>query len=151
MKYYSLILIVFLFSCSYKSRCIRCIDGDTFVIESGERVRICFIYCPEATGTHLQPFGREATQFTRKYLEGQEVTLKSKGRDKFHRLLSEVWLPDGRYFERLLIDSGMCYVYPKYAPKYLYDLELKAKENKIGLWSYKNISPYQFRRNERRN
>ena len=150
MKYLSIILILFFISCKYKAKISKIIDGDSYYLSDGREVRICFVDCPENTRGHNQAFGYEATQFSRKYLEGQEVSLKSHGHDKYKRLLAEIWLPDGRYFEKMLIDSGMCYVYPQYAPEYLYKLELKAKQNKIGLWAYPNISPYQFRRNEQR-
>lgn len=152
MNLLKIIVLLAFVSCNtkFKAHCKFVCDGDSFYLKDGREVRILYVDCPENTKGYNQTFGYEATQFSRKYLEGQEVTLKSHGHDKYKRLLAEIWLPDGRYFEKMLIDSGMCYVYPQYAPEYLYKLELKAKQNKIGLWAYPNISPYQFRRNEQR-
>src|SRR5574337_1201383 len=119
MKNLSIILILFFISCKYKAKVSKVIDGDSFYLANGKEVRICYADSPEDTRGHFQTYGHEATLFARKYLEGQEVALKSHGRDKYKRLLCEVWLPDGRYFEKMLIDSGMCYVYKKYSPHYL--------------------------------
>jgi len=145
MKYITIIAFLFC-SCKFHGVVKRVIDGDSFYLSDGREVRICFVDCPEATRGHFQTFGIEATQYSIKYLQGQGVTLKSHGRDKYKRLLCEIWLPDGRYFEKMLIDSGMCYVYPKYSPAYLYNLELQAKNEKRGLWAYPNISPSLFRK-----
>lgn len=145
MKYSSIMLILFFVSCKFHATISKVIDGDSFYLKDGSEVRILYVDCPENTRGHTQAFGHEATQFSRKYLEGRGVVLKSHGKDKYHRLLCEVYLPDGRYFEKMLIDSGMGYVYKKYSPAYLYNLELKAKENKVGLWAYPHIPPYKFR------
>src|SRR6185312_2439763 len=144
MKYITIIAFLFC-SCKFHARISKVIDGDSYYLSDGREVRICFVDCPEATRGHFQTFGIEATQYSIKYLQGQEVTLKSHGRDKYKRLLCEIWLPDGRYFEKMLIDSGMCYVYPKYSPGCLYNLELQAKSKRIGLWQYPNEAPYIFR------
>lgn len=147
MKLLKIIVLLAFVSCNtkFKAHCKLVCDGDSFYLKDGREVRILYVDCPENTRGHNQAFGHEATQFSRKYLEGQEVVLKSHGRDKYHRLLCEVYLPDGRYFEKMLIDSGMGYAYKKYSPAYLYNLELKAKENKVGLWAYPHIPPYKFR------
>lgn len=147
MKLLITLSVFFLLSCKFHARISKVIDGDSYYLSDHTEVRILYVDCAEATRGHFQPFGIEATQYSRKYLEGQEVVLKSHGRDKYHRLLCEIWLPDGRYFNEMLVKDGMAYVYKKYAPRYLYNEEQEAKRNKIGLWAYQNEPPFIFRKN----
>lgn len=139
MKY---ILILLLFGCSYKAKISYVIDGDTVITSTGERIRLANIDCPE----HNQLFGAQATQFTRYYLQGQTVTLKTHGKDKYHRTIADIYLSDNRYFNQMIIKAGLCYVYAQYAPDSLFKDELTAKQNKVGLWALNSISPYQFRK-----
>ncbi len=44
------------------------------------------------------------------------VRITELGRDKFHRLLGEVVLPDGRMLNQELVRGGACWWYRKYAP-----------------------------------
>jgi len=101
--------------------------------------------CPEDSRGQVQPFGPEARQFSVKYLEGRQIALKSHGIDNYGRKICDVWLPDGRYFNQMLIKAGLAYVYRQYAPDSLFRDELAARAAKIGLWAFKSVSPYQFR------
>jgi endonuclease YncB( thermonuclease family) len=70
-------------------------DGDTLsAVVNGvpEKIRLTGIDCPEGG----QPFGSEATQMTKQLALEKAVRVTEVGRDKFHRLLGEVVLPDGR-------------------------------------------------------
>ena len=70
------------------------LDGDSLVIiQDGNRqeIRLYAIDCPEKN----QAFGKEARSFTRKLVEGRPVTLKIYDRDRYGRLVSEVFLEDG--------------------------------------------------------
>ena len=72
-------------------------DGDTIVVRlaSGteERVRLIGVDTPESTG-QVEPFGREAANFTRERVAGKSVFLEIDvaERDRFGRLLAYVWL-----------------------------------------------------------
>jgi len=69
-------------------------DGDTLTISSSgteHRIRLFGVDCPE----HGQPFGDEAKQFTRNMILGREVQIKVLDRDRYDRLVGEVYLPDG--------------------------------------------------------
>jgi len=68
----------------------RVIDGDTVVLESGERVRLIGIDAPEIG----QPGADEATAFVRERVEGRTVWLSSSGADtdRFDRLRRYVWI-----------------------------------------------------------
>ena len=72
------------------------IDGDTFDIDSGERVRLFGIDTPERDECYFD----ESTDFVRAWLEGQTVRLEQdvRERDVYGRLLRYVFIdrePDG--------------------------------------------------------
>lgn len=142
MKYLAFILLI---GCRYNATVKRVMDGDSFYLINGQEIRLANIDCPECTRGHIQAFGYEAKQFSVKYLEGQEVALKSHGKDKYGRKICDVWISDGRYFNQMLIKAGLAYCYRQYCPDSLFQDELAAKAAKIGLWAFKSVSPYQFR------
>lgn len=69
-------------------------DGDTLsavVIGTPEKIRLTGIHCPE----HDQPFAKEATQLAKQLALEKDVRVTETGRDKCHRILGEVVLPNG--------------------------------------------------------
>lgn len=132
---------------------IRIIDGDTFVAEvegTEEKIRLIGIDTPEYT-TKKEPFGKEATDYTTKRLEGKRVYLEKDAgeRDKYGRLLMYVWLekPDNfseedisnKMLNAILLKEGLAVTYTvppnvKYRDIFL-AIQEEAKQNKIGLWS----------------
>ena len=118
------------------------IDGDTIILENGERVRYIGVDAPE---THhpekpVECFGREATQRNQELVEGQYVTLESdqSDRDQYSRLLRYVYVND-IFVNATLIEEGFAYsyYYPPDTKHYqdLVNLELQAKEDNLGLWA----------------
>jgi len=75
----------------------RVVDGDTAVMTlrggSSERVRFIGVDTPESTTQH-EPYGEEASAFTKQRLTGKQVWLQigTEQRDKYGRLLAYVWL-----------------------------------------------------------
>jgi len=69
---------------------VRVIDGDTFELSGGERVRLIGVDAPELG----RPGSNEATQFVRERVEGRTVWLEADGadRDRHGRLRRYVWL-----------------------------------------------------------
>jgi len=78
-----------------------------------ETIRLTGIDCPK----HDQPFAKEATQLAKKLALEQAVRVTELGRDKYHRLLGEVVLPNGRMLNRELVRQGACWWHRKYAPR----------------------------------
>lgn len=77
-------------------------DGDTLsAIVNGipEKIRLTGIDCPERD----QPFANESTQLTKQLVLEKAVRVTEIGRDKWHRLLGEVVLPDGRMLNQELV------------------------------------------------
>ena len=125
----------------------RVIDGDTIVLESGERVRFIGVNTPEAN----EPFGSEATEFTRNALEGKTIWLQqdTTNRDRYDRLLRYIWLEVPRQstnekeirqlmFNAILVSKG--YAQPATYPpntshsELFQELGREARIQHLGLW-----------------
>ncbi|NVJ08465.1 thermonuclease family protein [Myxococcus sp. AM001] len=88
-------------------RVAEVLDGDTVVLESGERVRYLLADAPERTGAGGDCFGPEAHAFNRGLVAGRRVTLSygEACEDRFGRLLAYVSV-DGREVNTLLVERG---------------------------------------------
>lgn len=124
----------------------RTVDGDTFIAQladgSRERVRMLLIDTPETKkeGTPVQPFGPEASEYSKKLLTGREVELEfdEEQRDQYDRMLAYVYL-DGESVNEKLLEQGLARVVvykpnDKYVKEFR-DIQAQAKSKKIGVWS----------------
>lgn len=72
------------------------IDGDTFDLTNGKRVRLIGVDAPELGrfGNEDEPFAIEATKFVKNTIEGKEVWLQNEGSDTdiHDRLRRHAWL-----------------------------------------------------------
>jgi micrococcal nuclease len=91
----------------------RVSDGDTFVASVNgrrERVRVIGVDTPESVAPNRpdEPFGEEASDFAKRYLDGATVRLAgdAEPRDRYDRLLAYVWLADGTFWNALLAAEG---------------------------------------------
>lgn len=121
----------------------RVVDGDTVDIspsvEGFSRVRLIGVDTPE---THFgtQPYGREASEFTKRRLEGKDVILELdvQKRDPYDRLLAYVHLPQARMFNEVLLREGYAQVAtfpPNVRHVELFEVAQRyARENEKGLW-----------------
>jgi len=79
----------------------RVIDGDTILLTNGERVLLIGVDTPETVHPNkpVEYFGKEASAFTKKMVEGKKVKLEFDWdrRDKYDRLLAYVYLLDGTF------------------------------------------------------
>ena len=87
------------------------VDGDTFVLaDAKEHVRLIGADTPETVKPNwpVEPWGPEATAFTKQFLAGGEVRLEFDGppRDKYGRMLAFVWVGD-RMLNEELIRAGL--------------------------------------------
>ena len=119
----------------------RVVDGDTLLLANDEQVRLIGVDTPETKHPQkpIERFGKEASLFTKKMVEGKEVRLEYdwQRRDKYNRLLAYVYLSDGTFLNAEIIKQGYGFAYTKYPFKYLEDFreyEREARENKKGLW-----------------
>mgnify|MGYP003386122731 CR=1 FL=1 len=154
------LLIVFaLFVCSsmafgaesYKAKVVAITDGDTIkVIVFGEQVkiRLAGIDCPEKK----QPWGREATEAISDLVAGQNVIIEKLTIDRYGRTIARVFV-DGVNVNRALVESGNCWVYPRYAKdQKLFTLQDEAKTAQRGLWKLsksERVAPWEWRKARR--
>jgi len=123
-------------------------DGDTFVLlmdGKEEVIRFAHIDCPEKK----QPYGNKAKKFVSELCFGKFVTLIHNNKfDRNKRLIAEVILEDGNNLNKELIKNGLAWHFKKYSTDRVYaELELKARQNKIGLWSETDpIAPWEWRK-----
>jgi endonuclease YncB( thermonuclease family) len=119
------------------------IDGDTFITESGVKVRLLGINAPEkATDTYLaEPFSEEATELLKKLVLNKDVKLithPQNTHDKYGRLLAYVYLQDGTWVNEALLKQGVVHIYtfPDTAHKTqrLFQAEHFARQSKLGIW-----------------
>jgi micrococcal nuclease len=137
---------------------VKVVDGDTLDIDipdgnySHTRIRLWGVDTPETKDPRLNGpmyYGPEASDFATKAAMGKRVTIHlepdRKTRDKYHRLLAYVQLPDGTFLNELLLSEGYAYadlrfkhsLYNKYK-----QLEGLAKKQKKGLWE--KVTPEQM-------
>ncbi len=88
-------------------RVAQVLDGDTVILEGGERVRYLLVDTPERMGAGGDCFGPEAFAFNRALVEGRQVALAygEACEDRFGRLLAYVSV-DGREVNTLLVERG---------------------------------------------
>jgi micrococcal nuclease len=136
---------------------VNVVDGDTLDIDitdgkySHTRIRLWGIDTPETKDPRTGPmyFGKEASDFATKLALGKQVTIylekEKNSRDKYHRLLAYIQLPDGKFLNEELLSEGYAYadlrfkhgLYNKYK-----QLESVARNQKKGLWA--NVTPEQM-------
>lgn len=124
-------------------RCIKVLDGDTIVLDNGDRVRLIGVDTTEKFHPlkSTEYFSEKATQFTKSLLESKEVRLEydKERRGKYGRLLAYVHLLDGTFVNAEIIKQGYGFVYTKYPFKYkdvFVALEREAQRNKQGYWKF---------------
>jgi micrococcal nuclease len=135
----------------------RVVDGDTLVLENGERVRLIGIDTPEMHESDkldrdsqrsgedkrtIRELGKRAYMFTKSLVEGKRVSLEFdvEKHDRYERLLAYVFLKDqARTFVNAeIVKEGYASLmtFPpniKYADLFL-KLYREARENRRGLW-----------------
>ena len=147
-KYFLLLLLLVLVFSACQTpqpntyKVVRVVDGDTIVLDNGERVRYIGIDTPETKHPKkpVQFFGKEASEANRKLVEGKRVRLEYdvQRTDRYGRTLAYVYLEDGTCINAWLVENGFARV-STYPPNIRYqdrfkELEQKAREAKTGLW-----------------
>jgi micrococcal nuclease len=123
----------------------RIVDGDTIRIDPAvdgiDEVRLIGIDTPETKDPDcdVQPYGPEASIFTRDQLQGEEVDLEfdEDREDRYERLLAYVYLDDEMFNEKLL-EEGYAQVYTvppndRYEDRFE-EAQDAAQEAEVGIW-----------------
>ncbi len=117
------------------------IDGDTFELSDGRRVRMLGIDAPEA-GYHDKPveyYGPESTEWLRDRIERREVGLEITGRDNYGRTLAWVYELNGSLVNRESLSEGYSrlldsFGLPLQLEPSLRQAESEARILKKGIW-----------------
>lgn len=125
------------------------IDGDTLILSNRDKIRFLGINTPEIRKSHQgmtqgveQPWGRDAANYLKRLLTGQEVTLEFDGEKtgKYGRVLAYVIL-NGENVNLRLVQLGYAR-FNDYGEKLKYDNEFSKAESRarvrnLGLWEGK--------------
>ena len=118
----------------------RVVDGDTVELAGRGRARLIGVDTPEVYGGR-ECFGREASEFTRREVDGVPVrfTVGREQRDRYGRLLVYVWKTDGQSLNARLVAGGYARTLTippndRYAAQFT-RLAREARGHDAGLWS----------------
>ncbi|MFB6465667.1 thermonuclease family protein [Cytobacillus sp. Hz8] len=133
----------------FTGKVVYVVDGDTIDVKLAngkeERIRMLLVDTPETKHPTkpVQPFGPEASAFTKKTLLHQQVQLELdvSERDQYGRLLAYVYL-NGKMYNETLLEEGLARVVvyasnTKYVDEFK-AIQKKAQEKEIGIWSLEN-------------
>ena len=119
----------------------RVVDGDTIIVRDVGRVRLIGVDTPETVhpGRPVEFFGKEASTFTRRLVDGKRVRLEydQQRTDRYGRTLAYVHLPDGTFVNAEIIRRGYGHAYTRFPFKHLDQfrgLERDARRAGRGLW-----------------
>ena len=136
---------------------IQVVDGDTLGLDGGERLRLIGVDTPETKDPRrpVQYFGREATDFTKRAVEGQRIRVEfdqanaaTGHKDKYGRTLGYVFRDeDGMFLNAEIIRQGFGHAYTRFPFKHARDfreLERDARSRNVGLWNDGNVEPKSY-------
>lgn len=123
---------------NYNMTVTEVIDGDTFYLGNGDKIRMLGINTPESG----KPYSQEATEFLTSMLMGKEVTLvndsKNDDSDSYGRLLSHVYIND-TLVNYEIIKTGLAFWYPYTSGTDMDEMYEEAQHyasnNTLGLWT----------------
>jgi micrococcal nuclease len=132
------------------------IDGDTFRLQNGEKVRLLGIDTPEKYDSDklerdseksgkdkntIMKLGTISADYAKKLVEGKKVYLEKEpggdDRDRYGRLLRYVYLEDGTFVNAKIIRDGYANVYDRHplsVTEKFKQYEREARDNNRGLW-----------------
>ena len=133
-----------------EGKVIMIADGDTLTILTSSsqqiKVRLAGIDTPE----RKQPFGNRAKQTLANLAFQKQAFVEVETKDRYGRTVGVVFV-DGQNVNAELVRLGIAWVYRKYNKDMaLYELESRAKKERLGLWLEENpIPPWEWRRGRR--
>lgn len=143
----------------------QCTDGDTLVLDTGQRVRLAGVdtpekgskgypapvLCPRGSALHLRADTETAVKV---------IPLPGASRDRYQRLVAEIILPDGRSLNEQLLQQGMASFYahknlPSQLVRRLTAAQKDALDKRAGCWGFiltrpQAQEPYIGNRNSKR-
>ena len=120
------------------------LDGDTFITNAGERVRLLGIDAPEVAhhDTPMEPFGLESTAWLAERIGGSDVQLRIgiEETDRYGRTLAWVYAADGTLINRAALTGGYAELLDRFGlpldlESSLRQAEAEAQVRGRGLWA----------------
>lgn len=120
----------------------RIYDGDTVLLENGDKIRFLGINTPEIESPRKagEPGGEEARSWLQAKLSGKSIRLEqdTEARDHYGRMLAHVFTDGGEHINLTLVQNGLAFVdiHPpnvKYVRELL-EAENQAEKSRKGLW-----------------
>ena len=122
----------------------RVVDGDTIIVRGVGRVRLIGVDTPETVHPRrpVECFGKEASAFTKRLLEGQRARLEydRERTDRYGRTLAYVYLANGTFANAEIVRQGYGHAYTRFPFRYLDQFrqhEREARRRERGLWGAK--------------
>ena len=123
-----------------QARVLSVYDGDTFTLDTGDRVRLRWVNTPELKPA--EDFGIEARDLASRLILNKKVTLDygSVKRDGYGRVIAGVTTPDGTRLSEALLEAGFAHLFiiPPLDDADLEPLlraQRKAQAQRLGIWS----------------
>ncbi len=117
-------------------------DGDTLVLENGERVRLLNINAPEISSRHRdgEQGGEAAKIWLKQQIGKQPIYLRfdKEKRDKYDRLLAHIFLENERHLNAEILEQGLAAL-TVHPPNLLYIDEMRVAQQvaitkRKGIW-----------------
>lgn len=130
----------------FNGKVVKVIDGDTVDILTNKkiRVRLLDIDAPE----RRQAYGNASRKYLASLIAGKTVYVKKNKKDIYQRTLGVIYLKQVNINAKM-VEDGFAWAYRfkgVASNKNMEKLELKARQNKKGLWKDKHpIAPWDFR------
>lgn len=153
VKLLFILFICILFSPSANAEIVtKVLDGDTFITNTGTKVRMLKIDAPELK----QKDGNMSKVWLEAYILNKEVELRETKKDMYGRTLAMVYLP--HFFTHQFKDAtfsvnqhmvwiGQAWAYMVSKKDGIRKLENEARHGKMGLWSSPNPeAPWEYRK-----
>ena len=121
----------------------RVVDGDTLLLTNRARVRLIGVDTPESVKPDhpIEPFGPEASEFTRKFIGDKPVQLRLDHEriDQHGRWLAYVYV-DGKMLNEALLRAGLArahteYHYAESMKRLFRAAEAEARKHHRGIWA----------------
>jgi endonuclease YncB( thermonuclease family) len=133
----------------FTGKVVKVTDGDTVHVlldRETHKIRLLHIDAPESK----QAFGTKAKQALSERVFGKEVKVVWKSRDRYKRILGDIYLGD-RWINLEMVQDGMAWHYKQFSKdEKMAQAEDEARKAKKGLWADPNpIPPWEFRKKKR--
>jgi len=129
---------------------VKIVDGDTYDIllnnNTTRRIRMEGIDAPEKK----MPFYKVAKDHLGILCFGKMVRIMQSSTDRNGRSIAKTYLSNGSEIGLLMIEAGYAWHFKKYSSDLqLAKAEIKAKNNRVGLWVDENpVAPWDWRKNQ---